>query len=579
MRPQIAPGDRILGIAERGGTMDATLRETVFQFGAFRLDRRGGLTRQRDGGMWESVGLGSRALDVLTTLVELHGELATKQVLMDSVWPGTTVEEANLTVQISALRRVLDGGRAGASCIQTVVGRGYRIVIPVTRIEAPTLSPANLPTVLDAFAKSTTGAVGAQGRHETINMCPPAHSPRDRRQSVIVMPFHNSSGDPDQDGIALRMTRDVTTVSLAQNPGAPLIPAEIVATYLGNQSNPGPVKPDEHAHFVLTGDARLEDGRLIVAATLYRSEDAWPIWSRRYDRSDCLETWNLVVQSIVVNIYQATRNSEVARAMRDRPENLDKRDLVLAAGAGSWWQLSKEKFLERLAFAKRALELDPNYVHALHTAARMRAILVLGGYSADPGSDLAHAAKEVDRALLFAPDAHWVLVAKATVLRAQGDQRASAALYRGAIDRRPACGEHYKDLGKVLLQLGHFEEALANFVAAKQFALGVEPGMLNDANLAIALVANGNFADAINHARLAIASISFGSGRDAELPWLALIAAESQNDQDEDACADLRRFLVSRRTWCSIAAFKETACWAASPNLLEGLRRAGMLYE
>ena len=46
------------------------------------------------------------------------------------------VEESNLTVQISALRRVLDRGRSEGSCIQTVVGRGYRLVATVTRRDA-----------------------------------------------------------------------------------------------------------------------------------------------------------------------------------------------------------------------------------------------------------------------------------------------------------------------------------------------------------------------------------------------------------------------------------------------------------
>src|SRR5215831_14750041 len=52
---------------------------------------------------------------------------------MVAVWPRTVVEENNLTVQISALRRILDAGRTQGSCIQNVPGRGYRFVAPVTR--------------------------------------------------------------------------------------------------------------------------------------------------------------------------------------------------------------------------------------------------------------------------------------------------------------------------------------------------------------------------------------------------------------------------------------------------------------
>jgi DNA-binding winged helix-turn-helix (wHTH) protein len=58
--------------------------ESVFRFDGFRLDRRGGLSRQRESGQRDPVTLGSRALDVLIALVERHGELVPKQALMDA---------------------------------------------------------------------------------------------------------------------------------------------------------------------------------------------------------------------------------------------------------------------------------------------------------------------------------------------------------------------------------------------------------------------------------------------------------------------------------------------------------------
>jgi len=249
---------------------------------------------------------------------------------------------------------------------------------------------------------------------------------------------------------------------------------------------------------------------------------------------------------------------------------------VIAASAGSWSQLSREKYLERIAFADRALSLDPDYVPALQMAGRVRAYLVLGGYSSDPETDLTLAAKQIDRALLLAPDNYWVLGAKATVLRAKGELHASAALFRRVIELQPARSTSYKDLGRVLLPLGHFEEALENFFTAKRLNLGFGPVQVDDMNLAIALVANGRFLKAIAPARQAIAEFSSGSGRDAELPWLALIAAESHNGQEEDARADLRSFLSAPRVFCNLAVFKRSLIWATSPNLLEGLRRAGM---
>src|SRR5271156_5710407 len=103
----------------------------VFLTEGFRLDRHCLYRVDQQNGA-SAVVLGSRALSLLWLLVERHGELISKDEIMDAVWPGAVVEENNLTVQISTLRRVLDHARAEGSCIQTVARRGYRFVTPVT---------------------------------------------------------------------------------------------------------------------------------------------------------------------------------------------------------------------------------------------------------------------------------------------------------------------------------------------------------------------------------------------------------------------------------------------------------------
>jgi DNA-binding winged helix-turn-helix (wHTH) protein len=98
----------------------------IFLFEDFRLDRRAGGLFRRDHEAEAPVELGSRALDILGVLVARAGEVISKDEIATVVWPGRVVEDSNLTVQISALRRVLDQGRLQGSCIQTVSGRGYR---------------------------------------------------------------------------------------------------------------------------------------------------------------------------------------------------------------------------------------------------------------------------------------------------------------------------------------------------------------------------------------------------------------------------------------------------------------------
>src|SRR5215472_847698 len=111
--------------------MEALAVGETFLFEVFRLDRRG-LFRGDERGVFVPVAIGSRAFEVLRVLIAAHGDLVSKDEIMAAVWPGTVVEDNNLTVQIAALRRILDRGRADGSCIQTVAGRGYRFADEAT---------------------------------------------------------------------------------------------------------------------------------------------------------------------------------------------------------------------------------------------------------------------------------------------------------------------------------------------------------------------------------------------------------------------------------------------------------------
>src|SRR5215467_10989893 len=100
---------------------------TEVSFGPFRLLPTRFLLLEGD----RAVSLGSRALEILAVLLERPGELVSKRDLMARVWPNIYVEPANLTVQISALRRVLRDGRDGNRFIINIPGRGYSFVAPV----------------------------------------------------------------------------------------------------------------------------------------------------------------------------------------------------------------------------------------------------------------------------------------------------------------------------------------------------------------------------------------------------------------------------------------------------------------
>ena len=101
----------------------------VLSFGPFSLFAAERLLKKAD----EPIPLGGRALDILIALAERAGEVVTHKELISTVWPDVTVEEANLRVQIAALRKALGDGRDGARYVSNVAGRGYCFVAPVTR--------------------------------------------------------------------------------------------------------------------------------------------------------------------------------------------------------------------------------------------------------------------------------------------------------------------------------------------------------------------------------------------------------------------------------------------------------------
>jgi len=126
----------------------------TFSFGPFHLIPAQRLLLEAE----RPVRLGSRALEILIALVERHGELVAKEELMARVWPSVFVEPSNLTVHITALRRVLGDGLKGNRYLINIPGRGYRFVAPVSTAdnEMPWSGQRSAPA-------SNTDTCGAHG--------------------------------------------------------------------------------------------------------------------------------------------------------------------------------------------------------------------------------------------------------------------------------------------------------------------------------------------------------------------------------------------------------------------------------
>ena len=147
-------------------------------FGRFRLDL-GRRELRRDG---QPVRMHRRALGILCALAEAKGEIVSKDELMARLWPGRIVEEGNLHVHVSALRKSLDEHGEGHSLVVTVPGRGYRLA-DLTGLRSAQLAEGSSPPQL----------------------------PLPDKPSIAVMPFQNLSGDPDQEYFADGMVEEIIT--------------------------------------------------------------------------------------------------------------------------------------------------------------------------------------------------------------------------------------------------------------------------------------------------------------------------------------------------------------------------------
>src|SRR5262249_61313637 len=93
-----------------------------------------------------AVALGGQTYNILLLLVSRHGQLMTKDELMAEIWPGLVVEENNIQVHVSALRKVLAKAGGDERYLLTIPGRGYRFVASVEcATEAPAKTPAPAP--------------------------------------------------------------------------------------------------------------------------------------------------------------------------------------------------------------------------------------------------------------------------------------------------------------------------------------------------------------------------------------------------------------------------------------------------
>jgi TolB-like protein len=355
--------------------MQQLLSADILLCEGFRLDRLG-LFRLDPGGVASPVALGSRALDLAWLLADRQGELISKDEILETVWPGRVVEDNNLTGQISTLHRILDHGRSQGSCIQTVVGHGYRFVAAVTRVASEPPSAAAL---------SPTDSL----------------PPLPDRPALAVLPFQNISGDPEQQYFADGMVEEIIT-SLSRIRWLFVIARNSSFTYKGHPVDIRKVGRELGVRYVLEGSVRKAGSRVRISAQLIDTNAGLNLWADHFDGSldDIFELQDKVAISVAGIIEPALQAAEIRRSADLPTADLTAYDLYLRALAHAYsWE--KERIVQALHQLDQAIGRDPNYGSALALAVRCHFDLHVNGWSDSPetnrrrGVDLARQALQV----------------------------------------------------------------------------------------------------------------------------------------------------------------------------------------
>ncbi len=299
--------------------------EEALEFGPFRLlvGRGELLLRGRP------VQLGPRAFDLLKVLVRRPGDLVTKDEILAEVWPDTNVEENNLHVQASAVRKTLADGDQNGRYLITIPGRGYRFVAKVSPVS-----------------------------HTVETRAVPG------KPSMVVLPFNNLSSDPEQEYFADGIVEDITT-ALSRFSSLFVIARNSAFTYKGRPVDIKQVGREMGVRYVLEGSVRRSKERVRISGQLIEAENGTHIWADRYDGEigDIFALQDQIATSVVGALLPKLETVEIERARRKPPENLDAYDLYLRALAAfySWTRAGND---EALTLLERALKLDPRFAAA-----------------------------------------------------------------------------------------------------------------------------------------------------------------------------------------------------------------------
>jgi DNA-binding winged helix-turn-helix (wHTH) protein/TolB-like protein/Tfp pilus assembly protein PilF len=430
-------------------------REDVYVFGPFLLDSR---ERRllRDG---QPVPLTIKAFDLLEVLAKNDGRLLRKEELLRLVWSDAVVEENNLTVTVSALRKALGEGPSDRQYIETVPRRGYRFVGGLR--EPATKEPRRRRWAVGAALATLCLATGLVWMYRARTAGAPV-------RSLAVLPFRSLTGSDGEtiglgmaDALITRLGR--TKVLIVRSTGA-------VQKYVRSDQDPVAVGRELQVDAVLDGSIQSAAGRLRATVRLLRVSDGSTLWAQAFDErlSDIFSLQDSISQRVAEELTPRLTDAQ-RRVLSLRDTDDTEAYHLYLKGRFFWNKRTREGFQRGLAFFREAVERDPTYSRAYTGVADSYIGLAYYQYER-PHEAMPHAKAEAQKALKVAPSLAEAHVSLAHVYgNYDWDWTAAEGEWRQAILLDPEYGTaHQWYAVHYLTPTGHLEEALSEARRAQQ---------------------------------------------------------------------------------------------------------------
>jgi DNA-binding winged helix-turn-helix (wHTH) protein/tetratricopeptide (TPR) repeat protein len=438
----------------------------VYEFNGFRLE--GAERRLLYKG--QPVPLKPKILDLLIYLVEMHGQLVVKDDLMREIWPDTIVEENNITVSMSILRKTL-GDRIDEQFIETVPRRGYRFVADVTEVPLERTVRGIAPTVLSPIV------------HEELI------------DSLAVIPMEGPGDDPNVEYLSDGITESITNM-LSRIPKLRVLACSTVFRFKRKNVDPQEVGFQLNVRAVMMIRVLRLGENLIIRSELVKVADGSQLWGEQYNRSasDILAIQNEIAKAISENLKFTLSSGDQVRLTEGATANYEAYNLYLR-GRYFWNRYSKEWALKAIDAFKQAISIDSHY--ALAYCGMADAYFRLSNVYFPPAEVLPKAKEAALRAVEIDEnlgEAHSSL--GLVKVYYDHDWIGAEGEFRKALKLNPQLLSAHQRLGSYLTFMGRFEESIRYYESALEF----DPFSLQvNMNLATTYFLRGEYERSLKH--------------------------------------------------------------------------------